>query len=160
MNPYAEAHAPQTCLSANSSTLASCFFMCRIQLYYYSRKTSPCQHLKSLILFIFRKYSVNPGENSIFSTAHAKRQTLPERSVQSLPMKSFTPVPFLPITASLPRLLRSALRSGGFPAGLPVHHSDPEIPFSDHSTWSLLRSRRKTVQSFHQSRRPARRPPA
>ncbi|ERJ89255.1 hypothetical protein RUMCAL_02978 [Ruminococcus callidus ATCC 27760] len=40
--------------------------MCRIQLYYYSRKTSPCQHLKSLILFIFRKYNVNPGENSIF----------------------------------------------------------------------------------------------
>ena len=25
LNPYAEAHAPQTCLSANSSTLASCF---------------------------------------------------------------------------------------------------------------------------------------
>lgn len=156
MNPYAEAHAPQTCLSANSSTLASCFFMCRIQLYYYSRKTSPCQHLKSLILFIFRKYNVNPGKNCIFLLHMQKRQTLPERSVQSLPMKSF----ILPITASLPRLLQSALRSGGFPAGLPVHHSDPEIPFSDHSTWSLLRSRRRTVRSFHQSRRPARRPPA
>ena len=156
MNPYAEAHAPQTCLSANSSTLASCFFMCRIQLYYYSRKASPCQHLKSLILFIFRKHNVNPDENSIFYCTCKKADPAGAFRTES----AYEIFSFLPITASLPRLLRSALRSGGFPAGLPVHHSDPEIPFSGHSTWSLLRSRRRTVQSFHQSRRPARRPPA